>query len=54
MEPIPPNERLVPVYVGEEIKYMTPPEYYLYNYGVVRKLGELAIQDSTQKDADDE
>lgn len=28
MEGVSPNDELIPVYEGEEIIYVTPPEYY--------------------------
>lgn len=43
MEPIPPNERLVPVYVGDEMIFVSPPEYYRYYGNLVQKIGAIAI-----------
>jgi hypothetical protein len=36
-EPASPNEVEIPVYVGEEIVFMTPPEYYGW-------LGNIALR----------
>lgn len=43
MEPIPPNERLVPVYVGEEMIYVSPPEYYRYYGKLIQSIGAVAL-----------
>lgn len=46
MKPIPPNERLVPVYVGEELILVSPPEYYRDYPKLIRALGGEALNGS--------
>lgn len=38
-----PNEELTPYYDGEEITWLTPPEYYV-------AMGKLAMMDSVEFD----
>ena len=46
MESISPNERLILVYEGEQISYVTPPEYYLLYNNPIRALARMAIRES--------
>jgi hypothetical protein len=42
MDAVSPNERLIPMFIGEHVEYVTPPEYYRLQ-DKARTLGAIAI-----------
>ncbi|WP_171918781.1 hypothetical protein [Glutamicibacter halophytocola] len=51
MESISPNERLIPVYDGDEVIYVTPPEYYLkFGKAVLKTLASALKEDTAIHD----
>lgn len=37
-----PNEKLIPIYDGDELIWVTPPEYY------IRNIGKIVIKKETE------